>query len=140
MTPFRILNRLLKIMAFSGTVSCMGLFADYFIILSSEFYEMKNRIEKEKHTVGLMVRLYCRRFEGNRTLCPDCRELLAYAEARLDACRFGDGKPTCRKCPIHCYRPDMREKMRVVMRWAGPRMMLYHPVEAVRHLMRERLK
>ncbi len=97
-----------------------------------------NRIEQEKKTVELMVRLYCRRAEGNKELCPDCLRLLEYARARLDGCRYGNDKPTCRKCPIHCYKPDMRDKMRAVMRWAGPRMMLYHPIEALRHLIREK--
>ena len=98
-----------------------------------------NRIESEKKTVGMMVRLYCRRYEGNKELCQDCSQLLSYAGARLDRCKFGNEKPTCKKCPIHCYKPDMREKMRAVMRWAGPRMMLYHPIEAIKHLIREML-
>ena len=98
-----------------------------------------DRIESEKETVGMMIRLYCRRHEGNKELCPECLQLLSYAEARLDRCKFGNEKPTCKKCPIHCYKPDMREKMRSVMRWAGPRMMLYHPIEAIRHLIREML-
>lgn len=98
-----------------------------------------NRIESEKKTVGIMVRLYCRRHEGNKELCQDCSQLLSYAEARLDRCKFGDEKPTCKKCPIHCYKPDMRVQMRAVMRWAGPRMMLYHPIEAINHLIREML-
>lgn len=72
---------------------------------------MMGRIEKEKRTVALMIRLYCRRCEGNRNLCKDCSELLAYAEARLDRCKFADEKPTCKKCPIHCYKPEMREKV-----------------------------
>jgi hypothetical protein len=96
------------------------------------------KIEREKKTVGMMVRLYCRHFEGNKQLCEECAELLRYAEARLDRCKFGADKPTCRKCPIHCYKPDMRQKMKAVMRWAGPRMMLYHPIEAIRHLIREK--
>ena len=98
-----------------------------------------SRIEKEKRVVGLMVRLYCQRCEGNKVLCSDCAELLKYAEARLDRCQFGESKPTCKKCPVHCYKPDMRERMRTVMRWAGPRMMLYHPLEAIKHLIREKL-
>lgn len=96
-----------------------------------------DRIKSEKKTVGMMVRLYCRRYEGNKELCKNCSDLLSYAEARLDRCKFGNEKPTCKKCPIHCYKPDMREKMRAVMRWAGPRMMLYHPIEAIKHLIRE---
>lgn len=96
-----------------------------------------NHIEKEKQTVGQMIRLYCRHKEGNRQLCPRCAELLRYACDRLDHCRFGCRKPTCKTCPIHCYRPAMKEQMRAVMRWAGPRMLLYHPLAAIRHLWRE---
>lgn len=95
------------------------------------------RIESEKLTVALMISLYCRHKEGNRDLCPRCLELLAYARQRLEHCRFGAGKPTCRQCPAHCYRGDMRERMRAVMRYAGPRMMLYHPLVALRHIVRE---
>ncbi|MDY5655574.1 MAG: nitrous oxide-stimulated promoter family protein, partial [Prevotella sp.] len=55
----------------------------------------------------------------------------------LDRCRYGEHKPTCKQCPIHCYRPEMKEKIRGIMRWAGPRMILYHPIAAIRHLLRE---
>ena len=75
-----------------------------------------SRIEKEKQTVEQMIRLYCRKKEGNGTLCPQCRELLEYAQTRLSRCPFGDGKSTCRICTVHCYKPEMRERMRVVMR------------------------
>ena len=72
-----------------------------------------------------------------RPLCPECAALLDYALRRLDSCRFGNGKPSCRKCPVHCYRADMRERIRTVMRWAGPRMIFHHPMAATRHLLRE---
>lgn len=96
-----------------------------------------SRIENEKKTVEQMIRLYCRLKEGNRTLCVDCQALLEYAHKRLDRCKFGERKSTCRKCPVHCYKPDMRRRMQEVMRFAGPRMMLYHPLEALRHLWQE---
>lgn len=96
-----------------------------------------NRIDEEKRTVEIMIRLYCRRKEGNSQLCGDCSELLDYAMARLSRCPFGNGKPTCKMCTIHCYRPDMKERIRTVMRWSGPRMMIYHPVEAAKHIWRE---
>ena len=70
-------------------------------------------------------------------LCPECAALLDYALRRLDSCRFGNGKPSCRKCPVHCYRADMRERIRTVMRWAGPRMIFHHPLAATKHLLRE---
>ena len=98
---------------------------------------MKNRITEEKKVVEMMVRMYCRHKEGNIELCSDCAKVLDYANNRLSLCRFGNNKPTCRKCPVHCYNKEMRERIRAIMRWSGPRMLLYHPVEAVRHLKRE---
>lgn len=95
------------------------------------------RIAEEQKMVATMIGLYCRHKEGNRELCPECSALMAYAHARLAHCKFGEGKPTCRKCPIHCYRPDMKERVRQVMRWAGPRMMIYHPWAAIKHALRE---
>lgn len=92
------------------------------------------RIAREKRTVEQMIRLYCRRKEGHKDLCPDCRALLAYSQARLTRCLYGEGKPTCRLCPVHCYKPDMRKRMQEVMRYAGPRMMFFHPYAALRHL------
>ncbi len=94
------------------------------------------RFEREKHTVAMMVALYCRRREGNKELCGQCRELIDYACARLDRCPHGERKPSCRSCAIHCYSPSMRERMRKVMRFSGPRMLFYSPLEALRHLIR----
>jgi hypothetical protein len=59
---------------------------------------------------------------------------------RLRRCPFQEGKTTCAKCPIHCYKPTMRERVRVVMRYAGPRMMLRHPSLAMWHLFDGRRK
>lgn len=98
---------------------------------------MDKRIAEEKAVVEQMIRLYCRKNEGNEELCPNCQELLDYAFKRLDRCRYGSEKPTCKKCPIHCYRPDMKERIRGIMRWSGPRMLLYHPAAAILHLIRE---
>lgn len=95
------------------------------------------RIEEEKRTVEQMIRLYCRLYEGNKSLCEECSALLTYAHKRLDGCKFGEQKRTCRQCPVHCYKPDMKERMKAVMRFAGPRMLLYFPVDAIKHLWRE---
>lgn len=96
-----------------------------------------NRIEEEKRVVAKMVEIYCRHKEGNKKLCAECNALLEYACLRLSLCPHGNSKPTCRKCTIHCYSPEMREKMRQVMRYSGPRMLLYSPVEAIKHMIRE---
>ena len=95
----------------------------------------RSRIQREAKTVQAMVRLYCQdQHDTSSHLCADCRELERYALARLSRCTFQENKPTCARCPIHCYRPDMREKMRGVMRYAGPRMIYRHPILALQHL------
>ncbi|MCR5325185.1 MAG: nitrous oxide-stimulated promoter family protein [Bacteroidales bacterium] len=95
-----------------------------------------NRIEEEKQVVRWMIGLFCRKKHNGKNLCPDCSALASYCNSRLEHCRFGNDKPTCKNCPTHCYRPDMREKIRIVMRYSGPRMIFYHPVAAIRHLLR----
>lgn len=85
-----------------------------------------------------MLNLWCRVHHGTTRhtgLCHDCSGLAAYADTRLERCVFGEGKPVCKDCPIHCYRPAEKNLMREVMRWAGPRMLRVHPVLAVRHLL-----
>ncbi len=104
-----------------------------------EFACSKNfvRRARELKTIRAMVRMYCRGHghECGDALCADCCELMAYATRRLERCVFGDAKPTCANCVVHCYSAEMREKVRVVMRWAGPRMLLRHPILGIRHLL-----
>ena len=95
------------------------------------------RIGREKATVDFMIRLACsgRKHQDRWPdgLCPECRELRLYALARLDACRYGNAKPSCRSCRTHCYLPVPRERIRAVMRWSGPRMPLAAPLYWLRH-------
>jgi hypothetical protein len=93
---------------------------------------------REWKTVRAMVEMYCQHHHGGGSVCPDCHQLLVYVRRRLDKCPFGIDKPTCVKCPIHCYRATERERIREIMRWAGPRMLSRHPVLALWHLMRDR--
>lgn len=90
------------------------------------------RLAREWRTIETMVRIYCRDHHHG-DLCPECRGLLDYASVRLDRCRFGAEKPTCAKCPVHCYQKNRREQVRVVMRYAGPRMLWEHPVLSLWH-------
>ena len=94
-----------------------------------------DHIERERRTVETMIRLYCRRKEGNEELCQGCGSLIEYAGERLSRCRFGNAKPSCRRCAVHCYRRAEREKIREVMRWVGPRMIFCHPMMAIRHIL-----
>ncbi len=100
-------------------------------------------ITREKKTVEAMVRLYCAGRDHDREadgICPTCRQLLSYSHQRLDRCPYGELKPTCKECPIHCYQPACREEMRVVMREAGPRMLVRHPILAVVHLWKDHFR
>lgn len=98
-----------------------------------------NRIEREKMVIAQMITIYCRNHhkDVSQPLCEECRELLNYAKARLTHCPKGNGKSSCKKCESHCYRPEMRESIRKVMRYVGPRMIFYHPIAAIRHLFAE---
>ena len=93
------------------------------------------RIEQEKVTVRHMIELWCRKRHGKETLCEECSGLLKYAITRLENCRFGNAKTKCHKCPIHCYKPEMREKIRRVMKYSGPRMIFHHPAEAFKYIL-----
>lgn len=115
--------------------------------------KLQKKREREKETVSKMIEIYCRKNHrtqrmpansgipagievkaGRRRFCSECAELDEYARMRSDKCPFMETKTFCSNCRVHCYRDDMREKIRDVMRFSGPRMILYHPVMAVRHV------
>ena len=96
--------------------------------------DVKTKRERENETVSLMIRLYCRKNHGGNELCPECAALDAYARQRSDKCPFMETKTFCSNCKVHCYKKDMREKIRQVMRFSGPRMIFHHPVMAIRHV------
>jgi len=98
---------------------------------------VRRRLVRERETLEAMIRLRCRDVHRPAAggLCEACRDLLRYAGERLEKCPFGEDKPTCARCPVHCYRPEMRERIREVMRHAGPRMPREHPWLALMHLL-----
>lgn len=97
---------------------------------------LTGRLKREHHTLVSMTHIYCKDHHGleNGELCTGCKALMAYSEERLSKCPYGEQKPTCAKCPIHCYKKEKREHVREVMRYAGPRMPLRHPVAALTHV------
>jgi hypothetical protein len=92
------------------------------------------RTSRELKTIKTMIAVYCRGVHNTSgDMCSDCAELLAHAEGHLERCPFAEDKPTCAKCPIHCYQPKRREQIKTVMRYSGPRMLFSHPIFTVRH-------
>lgn len=105
--------------------------------------KLQKKREREKRVVADMISLYCARQHGTRggKLCPECAALRDYAQTRSDHCPRMEEKTFCVNCQIHCYKPEMREKIKQVMRYSGPRMLLHHPLLAISHMvsvMRER--
>ncbi len=96
---------------------------------------LKTRRERESIIVQAMIEMYCHENHNSlEALCQECSTLSAYAEKRLLSCMYGEMKPVCKHCPVHCYSPAMREQMRKVMRWAGPKMIYRKPFFAILHL------
>ena len=92
------------------------------------------RLAREWKTMAAMVRIFCRdHHHPPASLCDSCQQFLAYAQVRLERCRFGPAKPTCAQCPVHCYQRDRREQARAIMRYAGPRMVYEHPIMSLWH-------
>lgn len=99
------------------------------------------RSDREKKTVNVMIELYCQQnHKPSHPLCSDCQELLAYAHQRVEHCKFGENKTVCGDCTVHCYKREMREKIQEIMRYAGPRMLFYHPIMAFHHILDRRRK
>ena len=103
--------------------------------------DAEQKREKEAEVVEKMIWLYCRKKHADGSgLCPECKELLAYAKKRSELCPFMKEKSFCSNCKVHCYTPPMQEKIREVMRFSGPRMLLYHPGMALWHLISSRIE
>ena len=97
--------------------------------------DVARKREQEKALVSQMIALYCRKNHHTSSgLCPECQALDQYARQRSDRCPFMERKTFCSNCPVHCYKPQMREKIRQVMRFSGPRMLLSHPEVVIRHM------
>lgn len=91
-------------------------------------------VTDEKEVVTKMIAIYCKRKHKQKELCEECETLEAFAHKRLSLCPFGEKKGACSNCPVHCYLPEYKEKIKVVMRYSGKWMILYHPIYSVKHL------
>ena len=97
--------------------------------------DTETKRQREKALVGEMIALYCKkRHGGKHGLCPECQALLDYAPSPRDQSPVMETNTYYSKCPVHCYKPEMREKIRQVMAFAGPRMLFVHPGAAIRHV------
>lgn len=93
-----------------------------------------SKLEHDKKTLNKMFDIYYKHHRIEEESNPTYAGLRTYAEQRLERCPFAEQKPNCDKCAVHCYRPEERALIQKIMRYSGPRMMLYHPYYALRHL------
>lgn len=96
--------------------------------------DINKKREQEKMMVSMMIRLYCKKNHHRKELCDKCSQLNEYARLRSDKCPFMETKTFCSNCKVHCYKPEMREEIKKVMRFSGPRMIFSHPVAVMRHM------
>jgi len=92
-------------------------------------------LAREYKTVKAMIELYCRKLHNSKGLCDECSVLLIYTEAKIRKCPHYKSKIPCKNCTVHCYQEPYKEKIRKVMRFSGPRMIIYHPILAFYHLL-----
>lgn len=100
-------------------------------ILEKEIYRKR---EKEKKIVKLMILLYCKDHKHLESPCESFSELIEYVNMRIDTCPFTETKTYCSNCKVHCYKKDMRDKIKEVMRYAGPRIIFSHPMITIDHM------
>ena len=94
-------------------------------------------LARERLTIAKMIGIYCSDHHdtSDGILCATCQDFMDYVEVRLEKCPYGEDKPTCTNCPVHCYKPARKAKAKEIMRYAGPRMLLRHPLLAISHQM-----
>jgi len=101
-------------------------------------YLKKSRREREIETVETMIRMFCIVKHKTGNLCQSCEKLVTYTKIKQEHCPFGESKPVCSQCQVHCYQQKEREEIKEIMRFAGPRMIFRHPVMAVDHIILKR--
>lgn len=107
--------------------------------------DISDKRAQEKDTIRFMIELYCRKLHkeaggAKGKLCPECQELLEFNYQKIDRCPMMAEKTFCATCKIHCYPKERREQVRKVMKWAGPRMLIYNPKLAIKHIVDSKKK
>lgn len=99
---------------------------------------MSRQQKKDIRLIGKFVEVYCAGRHGSsgrstfqlpaglgqRRLCSECGQFLAYAMAKRIKCPLEAEKPSCKACRIHCYAPAQRERVREIMAYSGRKLLL----------------
>ncbi|KAE8178363.1 nitrous oxide-stimulated promoter family protein [Photobacterium carnosum] len=105
-------------------------------------FHLFGQLNDEFRTITAMIDLYClkhHQINNNKfQRCDDCEQFRIYVKQRLDRCPYGEDKPSCKRCPIHCYKPQQKIKSQTIMRYSGPKMLIKHPIMAIKHLIKDK--
>ena len=82
-----------------------------------------------------MIETYCKKKCKSKEIpCEECQDLIEYSNMRIDKCPHMESKSFCSSCKTHCYDAEYKEKIKIVMRFSGPRIILYHPIVTLKHM------
>jgi hypothetical protein len=92
---------------------------------------MEGNFEKKKKVLEAMFDIYIKKNPKEKDVADDLKK---YSLARLEKCPNIEKDIYCKSCKIRCYSKENQEKIKKVMRFSGPRMIIYHPFMAFDHL------
>lgn len=95
---------------------------------------VEDKKKKEQEIVEKMIRIYCRKKHKSIELYEECQKLSDYTKQRTQHCPFIEVKTFCASCKVHCYKPQMRDKIKEVMKFSGKYLIFYYPKEVFLHI------
>lgn len=97
---------------------------------------MMNHKDLDILTLKALFPIYCRKYHNSKKtkLCDSCKAELEYAIHKTEICPDKDQGKTCSECKVHCFESEHRERIKEIMRFAGPRLIWSHPLLAIRYL------
>ena len=94
--------------------------------------DLEAKRNKGIEIIELMIKIYCKKNDDINE-----EELINYCTNKIQKCPMMETKTFCSQCPVHCYQKDMREKIKKVMRYSGPRLIFHHPILCIKHYLLE---
>lgn len=96
--------------------------------------DIEKKRKREQEIVEKMIEIYCRKKHKKESLCEECSNLLEYTRQRSNNCPLIEVKTFCASCKIHCYKKDMKDKIKEVMKFSGKRLIFYYPKDVLLHI------
>lgn len=110
--------------------------------------KVEKKRQKEQYVVEEMIRLYCRKNHGKEGhasggMCPECQKLADYAKRGARNVPSWNRKHSAQTAKYTATSRKCGKRSAPLCGFRGPRMLLYHPILAIWHLicsMREKRK